>query len=89
LAANLSASELVESVTHIPISTFKPIINVSALQGVNSMAHHHLFQLSKLHAKSTKLSAKSPCLWALVWPYNPCFIPNLSVFLVVFSHKLS
>jgi hypothetical protein len=50
LAANLSASELVESTTHIPISTFKPIINVSALQGVNSMAHHHLSQLSKLHA---------------------------------------
>jgi hypothetical protein len=24
------------------------------------------------------LSLKSPCLWAPVWPWNPCFIPNLS-----------
>jgi hypothetical protein len=24
-----------------------------------------------------KLSIMSPCVWSLVWPYNPCFIPNL------------
>jgi hypothetical protein len=24
-----------------------------------------------------ELSLKSPCLWSLVWPYNPCFILNL------------
>jgi hypothetical protein len=26
-----------------------------------------------------ELSVKSPCPWALVWPCNPYFIPNLSV----------
>ncbi len=26
-----------------------------------------------------RVSAKSPCLWALVWPSKPCFIPNLCV----------
>ncbi len=29
-----------------------------------------------------KLSIKSPCLWALVWPCNPYFIPNLSVAII-------
>jgi len=28
---------------------------------------------------TTKLSLKSPCVWALVSPCNPCLIPNLSV----------
>jgi hypothetical protein len=46
-----------------------------------SMAHHHLFQLSKLHAKSTKLYVKSPCLWALVWPCNPRVHPQFECFL--------
>jgi hypothetical protein len=29
--------------------------------------------------ETLKLSFKSPCLWALVWPWNPQFIPNSSV----------
>jgi hypothetical protein len=33
---------------------------------------------------SLNLSSKSPCLWALVWPFHPCFIPNFHV-----SRKMS
>jgi len=35
--------------------------------------------VSTLLSMLIKLYPKSPCLWVLVWPCNPCFIPNLSV----------
>jgi hypothetical protein len=34
---------------------------------------------SREEKDTRKLSLKLPCLWALVWPCYPCFIPNLSV----------
>ncbi len=58
----------------------KPLMIIANEKSVENLSHScavitHSTWIS-LH--KLKLSVNSPCLWALVSPSNPCFIPNFS-----------
>jgi len=44
----------------------------------STMDFSHQITRYTIPSPTTKLSIKSGCHWALVWPSSPCFIPNSS-----------
>ncbi len=58
----------------------QPTSHVSMQPAVNQTSDSLLMSWHQFHVSQCiqTLIRKSPCLWALVWPSNPCLIPNLS-----------
>jgi hypothetical protein len=58
----------------------QPTSHVSMQPAVNQTSDSLLMSWHQFDVSQCiqTLIRKSPCLWALVWPSNPCLIPNLS-----------
>jgi hypothetical protein len=52
---------------------------------LHSQAHHLRGSPGLGFWTLAELPVVSSFIWALVWPFNPCFIPSLSVFFVMWK----